>query len=60
MASWSERVFGLRVVRKITQRQLAELVGMSERTVIRWESGQSEPKRLQQAVIEALEREHGR
>ena len=57
MASWSERVFQLRVARRLSQRALAELLGVSERSVIRWEKGYGAPKRLHQGVIEVLERE---
>lgn len=55
----SKRIFALRMRRRLSQRGLAELIGVSVRTLIRWESGESEPRRMYRGVIEALGRESG-
>jgi len=55
-SGWGKRVLALRASRRMTQEQLAELIGVNRRAVIRWEKNGEEPSRLNRAVLEALER----
>ena len=50
----------LRSVFKLSQEKFAVLVGVSVRTVARWEAGESAPSQLARRQLESLERLHQR
>ncbi len=50
----------LRSVFKLSQEGFARLVGVSVRTVARWEAGESAPSQLAQRQLASLERLHQR
>ena len=54
---WKDRVLQVRVDRRWSRAFLAGYVAVAPRTVGRWERGESEPRAMQRAVLEALERE---
>ena len=56
---YGRRIKSLRGVRELTQRQLAELIGVSYASVNRWENGQSRPNRLAWRRIVELESQAG-
>lgn len=41
---WDEKIFSLRTRLELTQRQVAEAIGVSVQTVSNWETGSSTPK----------------
>lgn len=56
MSNWPERVFKLRVAMRVSQPRLGGVLGVSGRTVARWEAGDVSPQKMHAAVIETLER----
>ena len=56
MQAWKDRVFQFRVRRKLSQAQLAEMMGVSESTVRRWEQGKTLPQKMHEAILTGMER----
>jgi transcriptional regulator with XRE-family HTH domain len=54
MAIGSSRLRQFRQDRELSQEALARLIGVSVRTVVRWEQGHSEPSALAAQRIEEL------
>lgn len=47
MNNYGERLKGLRVDRKLTRREVCNALGVTETTLLNWESGKSTPNALQ-------------
>jgi len=54
MANLPQQLKTLRQRRAISQEELARLIGVSVRTVVRWEKGYSQPSPLALARLQAL------
>lgn len=54
MVSLQKQLKTLRQRRAISQEELARLIGVSVRTVVRWEQGYSQPSPLALARLQAL------
>lgn len=54
MSSFQKQLKVLRRHRAISQEELARLIGVSVRTVVRWEQGHSQPSPLALARLQTL------
>lgn len=52
--NYSDRIMGLRAQLQISQQQLADMVGVNQATIHRWESGQAVPSRHTLPLLEKL------
>jgi len=50
----AEEIKGIRQYRKLTQAELARLLGVHEQTVSQWERGMQQPARLQRCFLAVL------
>lgn len=52
--TWAERVANLREALDLSQRELAEVLGVDEASVRYWEGGRRQPSRLARRALTAL------
>lgn len=54
---WNKKMKVARVIKDLTQAQAAEVIGVSLRTYLRWENGETKPKTEAEkvAAIKAIE-----
>ena len=53
-APWGERLAFARKAKGLTQRDVADVIGISVQAVSQWENGASEPSRQNHAVLERI------